>query len=123
MKSRYIHTSRHRLPRHKQSKRIYGSFEDSNKWVKCHWCGFIVNLQRAVTSTDGSGTYNTDYPVASTLPIANVNEIQMNICSLSTTSNEYKEFTIIQLGVSDYYTPRKPMVNGGCPNCGTKNLP
>jgi len=115
MKSRYIRTKRTYLPKHRRSRQLYGSFEDSGKWYKCWVCGFIFDITKIAVGS-GKGTSSEDFPIEDT------DTVSRN--SLSIEGNS----TIIENGadgdpITYYYTPRKATVIGGCPFCGCMNQP
>lgn len=114
-KSRYIHTTRTYLPRHRRSKQLYGSFEDSGKWYKCWNCGFPFDISKHAFGS-GKGTSCEDFPVT------------YEEMGHSTVLGVEGNASIMQNGadgtaITRYYTPRKATVIGGCPFCGCKNQP
>ena len=122
MKSRYIRTQRTKLPKHKQSRHLFGSFEDKNRWIKCWNCGFVIDTQR-LSKSDQMVFSVTDYPFENT-DVALSDELSVKI-----TMDEIDMVgTMLQNGpdglpVTDYYTPRICKPAKGCPMCGTVNLP
>jgi hypothetical protein len=120
MKSRYITTHRQKLQRKPRSTRLYGSFEDSNKWYKCWNCKFVFDITK-LSLGDGSGITVTDTTIeaASKELFGDPNKLLLGIQGST---------TLLKLGadgnpVLDYYSPAQANATAGCPNCGTKNLP
>lgn len=118
MKSRYIRTERRKLPNHRRSKQVYGSFEDSGKWFKCWNCGQMFDISKTSTGS-GTGAGCVDFPVE---------DLSHDHSTIIGTDTQGMVGTIILNGpddnpITDYYTPRKATVSAGCPLCGTKNLP
>jgi hypothetical protein len=122
MKSRFIKTRRWKLPRHKKSKRVIGSFEDYGRYLKCWNCGFLIDTKRGLGAGDGSGIQVTDFPTP---------ESQVD---LAEPIRLYWDSPVAiglgdKLGLdgtpdrSDVYSPRKAEAFAGCPFCGTRNLP
>lgn len=118
--SRYTRYSTTRFPKQKRTIRLQGSFEDRNKWIRCWNCGFIVNTERDLGDPEHAGTYQTDVNVDSPNPMGSGTDPIITIEGLNTIG-------LIENGkdgepITDYYTPRNPLVNRGCPFCGTNNL-
>jgi hypothetical protein len=120
MKSRYIKTERHQLPKHKRSEKLYGSYEDSNKYIKCWNCGFILDITKVITG-DGSGIQLTDATPSYVSPVFGGSEGLITINEISA------DYILLQedgggnpLPTS---TPRLPQAVQGCSFCGCKNLP
>lgn len=109
-KSRFIHTSRKRSERHKRSDRIYGAFEDSNRWIKCWNCGFVVDLAN-VSLGDGSGIVPTYIP-----------DHGRSVADELVRYASIDELTFVGacIVLSKTYLPQ---ATAGCPFCGCKNLP
>jgi hypothetical protein len=123
LNSRYIRTQRTRLPRHQQSKRLPGSFEDKNRWIKCWNCGFVIDKDR-LTKSDQMAFSITDYPVENTEVRMSGDELNIFLTQdgLDTVG------TMIENGpdgnpITDYYTPRICRPLNGCPFCNVVNLP
>jgi hypothetical protein len=118
MKSRYIRTHTVRLPRKRRSVNLYGSFEDSGKWYKCWNCGFTLDISKVSTGS-GNGTACEDFSI----PITDyIHDATLSLDRIGVAG------VILENGadgdpITRYYTPRKAIVTGGCPLCGTKNLP
>jgi hypothetical protein len=123
MNSRYIRTHRSPLPKKVRSKEVFGSFEDSGKYIRCWNCGFLVDTTRNISGR-GSGKQYEDFSPSETEvnSSGDADKITLTIDTIS------MEGVILENGadgnpITDYYTPRKVVVYGGCPFCGTKNLP
>lgn len=124
MKSRYIRTVRNKIPKPRRSKTLYGSFEDSGKYIKCRICGWIVDTTRDLGSSEGTGNYSSDFPVPSE-PIGCVDgdySVAVAQSTLDTVRNGFIGTVIKNDSDGDpitvYYTPRQPSVTRGCPLCG-----
>jgi len=110
----------------KRSKAVRGSYEDSGKYYRCWNCSFPFNRSKIITGK-GSGVIHTDF----------INLEQNVVCSGD--PNRVKLIASKQGGLGavivesvytrdsqlplEYYTPREANAVGGCPMCGTKNLP
>jgi len=100
---------------------LSGSFEDKNKYIRCHNCGFTVNTERDLGDSGTSGNYETDALVYSQSLVMGGDSTIMIMDRLGMAG------TLILNdangnSVTDYYTPRLPQVNKGCPFCGCTNL-
>lgn len=111
------------MPKHRQSQRLPGSFEDSNRWIKCWNCGFVIDKDR-LTKSDQMAFSITDYPFENTEVRASGDELNI----ILTQEGIDTVGAMIQNGpdgepITDYYTPRicKPL--NGCPFCNVVNLP
>jgi hypothetical protein len=96
---------------------LRGSFEDSGKYARCYNCGFIVNLDRDVGDPERANLKITDAIVkAQTLEMGGTNPIS----TLETLNGVgvMLENNAAGSAITDYYTPRLPTVNRGCPFCG-----
>jgi len=112
-----------RLSRKKPSRRVKGSFEDGGKWLRCWNCGFHLDITKVSTGT-GSGIVHREFSDIPMSPVSSGDPklVQLYLDTFSTVGG------VIQNGadsepITDYYLPRKPVAIGGCPFCGTKNLP
>jgi hypothetical protein len=120
-KGRYTTYSKMRLPKKRRRIVLQGSFEDTNKHIRCWNCGFIVDTERDMGDPGRTGNYETDM-VVSTQPRTG-SGLDTNI--YGDTLNMVG--TLIANGpdgnpVTDYYSPRIPQVSRGCPLCGVSNL-
>lgn len=120
-KGRYTHYSQRRTPQRKRTIHLSGSFEDKNKYIRCHNCGFTVNTERDLGDSGTSGNYETDALVYSQSLVMGGDSTIMIMDRLGMAG------TLILNdangnSVTDYYTPRLPQVNKGCPFCGCTNL-
>jgi len=123
MKSRFIKTTRWKLPKHKKSRVLPGVDEDKGKYIKCWNCGFIINTQRGLNIGDGSGVTITDFPnpdldlkfMGRVLSIYWDTPFIIGYMPKNDKPDGNPDF--------DIYTPREAEVIGGCPFCGCKNLP
>jgi hypothetical protein len=140
MKSRYIKTERHQLPKHKRSEKLYGSYEDSNKYIKCWNCGFILDITRIITG-DGNGVQPIDATPSCSVPIQSpaisgglgnttvsyVSPVFSESGGLLTINEISADYVLLQEdGGGDplpTITPRLPQAVQGCSFCGCKNLP
>jgi hypothetical protein len=123
MNSRYIRTHRSPLPKKKRSEELYGSFEDSGKYIKCWNCGSVIDVTRNISGI-GNGVRHEDFPIED-LDIRSSGEPKDIVLTMDTLN---MEGVILENGadgnpITDYYTPRKSVALGGCWLCGTKNLP
>jgi hypothetical protein len=122
-RSRYIKTQRHKLPRHKRSQRLEGSFEDSGRWIRCWNCGFINDLSKlSLTGESGISVRDFSYENQDLADSGDPNNITLTLDQLD------MEGVVLENGpdgsaVTDYYTPRIPVAVRGCAFCGCGNLP
>ncbi len=119
-RGRYTKYSQMRLPRRKRRIPVPGSFEDTNKYIRCWNCGFIVNVDRDLGDSERTGNYETDVIIPAQPPEGSgsttITIDQLNMVGL-----------IIENGldgnaITDYYTPRNALVSRGCKFCGVTNL-
>ena len=120
MNSRYIKTHRQKLQRKPRSTRLFGSFEDSNKWYKCWNCNTPYDITK-VSLGDGTGITVTDTTIEAFSKdlSGDPNKIIVGIQGSATLLINDAEGD----PVLDYYSPAKTEATAGCPTCGTKNLP
>lgn len=123
MNSRYIRTTRTKVPRHRRSRQLAGSFEDSNRWIKCWNCGFVNDRER-LTLSDRTGIEVQDFDYEDT-EIRSSGDALKVVLTLDTLD---MEGVILENGpdgtaITDYYSPRKPVAVRGCSFCGCTNLP
>ena len=113
---------------------MYGSFEDSNRYIKCWNCGFIIDTNR-LSAGDGSGIvvedfdfepdrYVSDYEkywhgLESDLTGVNYDITMDTPCSAGCILLNGPDGNV----VTSFYTPRTAKAGSGCPFCGTRNLP
>jgi hypothetical protein len=67
--SRYGKYRQRRTPRHTRSKRLQGSFEDRNRWIRCWNCQSINDLNRLSGDPERAGNIYLDDIEPSTVPI------------------------------------------------------
>lgn len=120
-RGRYTHYSQRTTPTRRRITRLKGSFEDSNKYIRCPNCGFIVNTERDIGDNATSGNYETDAYVYSqpiqlggTSAIISLDRINSTMSLIEYDANGDE--------ITDFYTPRLPQVNKGCAFCGCGNL-
>jgi hypothetical protein len=122
-RSVYIKTHRQKLPRHKRSQRLRGSFEDSNRWIKCWNCGFTIDLTKvSIGGRGGIEVRDFSYENQDIVDSGDPNNILLTLDTLN------MEGVILEDGadgsaITDYYTPRIAVAVRGCPCCGCTNLP
>ena len=112
-RGRYTTYSQRTLPKRQRRINLPGSFEDKNKYIRCWHCGFIVDVERDLSSPGSPGTYVTDMVVPAAVG-------DSTILGMDT-------LTMIGVLVTDDWNPdiyvrRIPHVGRGCPFCGTTNL-
>jgi hypothetical protein len=115
-RSKYIKTSHYKLPKHRRSVKLEGSFEDSNKWIKCWNCGFVNDMSKLSLS----------------------NESGISVQKIITITNEGKkgdtgeyntprtDSTLERINARDMALPIAgylPQATRGCRMCGCTNLP
>ncbi len=116
-RGRYTTYSQRKTPPMRNKTMLRGSFEDSGKYARCYNCGFIVNLDRDVGDPERANLKITDAIVkAQTLEMGGTNPIS----TLETLNGVgvMLENNAAGSAITDYYTPRLPAVNRGCPFCG-----
>ena len=117
-RSRLTSYSQRTIRGRKRTVTIPGSFEDSGKWLRCWNCGFPVNVDRDLGgSTDQSGNYETEVYLDAVSPAGSGDSPIIGMDTLGMVG------PIIENGaddepITDYYTPRIPLVSHGCPLCG-----
>jgi hypothetical protein len=123
-KSRFIRTTKWKLPRHRRSTRVEGAEEDRGRYIKCWNCGFLIDQNRGLSTGDGSGIQVSDFPTPTDRFDPDRSELLLCYWDSPFVIGE-----ILHLGpdglpdMTDVYTPRSAEAVGGCPFCGTKNLP
>jgi hypothetical protein len=121
-RSRYVRSGRKPLPRKPRSKYVPGSFEDSNKYVRCWNCGFIIDLSTVEATGNTDGNVFTDFVIAQ-----DTYEIQNPIMSELLVDMIGHESVLVNVDAQGLpiatYTPRESIAYRGCPLCGTTNLP
>jgi hypothetical protein len=107
-----------RLPKRKRTIPLPGDLEDSGRYYRCWYCGFINNVQRNQVG-DGDGVTQLDAP-----------EIAMggwgmdDPLSLAIILDDM--FTLLQNRpdgnpITNYRHNNYPQIIGGCSLCGCKN--
>lgn len=125
MDSRYIKTKKSPLPKLKRVRKVYGSFEDTEKYFRCWNCGTINDIARAV-GFDGNGIQVTDVII----PSSPSTLLRMNDLSTEqkiTIGISNLELVMIKNGldgdpIETYYTPRVTESMRGCFFCGVTNI-
>jgi len=120
-RSRYTDRTTTRLHSRKRTIALPGTGEDSGKWIRCWNCGYIVNVERDMGDTERSGNYEADFPFEALPPSYYGTEPVIVLETLNQVG------TVILNGpdgepITDYYTPRVPLVSHGCPLCGCANV-
>jgi len=121
--SRYISVRRDKIPKHKKSKKVFGSFEDSNRYIRCWNCGFINDLSRLALS-GSNGISVRDFAIENQ-DVGNSGDEN----NISITMDQLDmEGVLIENGadsnpITDYYSPRMAVAVRGCAFCGCTNLP
>jgi hypothetical protein len=118
---RYTRYFKTRLPKRKKTIRVPGSFEDKNKYLRCWNCGFIVNTERDLGSSDRDGNYCEDFAVEGQAVSGNGVDPILGMETLDGVG------IVLENGadgdpITDYYTPRVPKVSHGCPLCGVASF-
>lgn len=120
-RGRYTVYHQSRYPTRKRRISVPGSFEDKNKYIRCWNCGFIVNVDRDLGDNERTGNYETDAIVASQPRTGSGLSTYIQLDKINMVG-----YIIINGAdgnpVTDYYTPRNPLVSMGCPFCGVTNL-
>jgi len=120
-KGRYTVYQERKYPTRKRRINVPGSFEDKGKYIRCWNCGFIVDLDRDLGDPNRSGNYETDTIIESQPQTGSGSDTILGMDTLSMIG------VLILNGldgnpITDYYTPRIPLVSKGCPLCGCENL-
>lgn len=107
--------------RKRRSTSVKGKFEDAGRYVKCWRCGFHVDTKRVVQSTEES--YFMPEIISPVLS-GNPELVKLYIDKYNMVGNA-GELNIDGTLKTDYYMPKKAVVNSGsmCAFCGTSNLP
>lgn len=118
---KYTRYSRKTLPKRKRTIRVPGSFEDKNKYLRCWNCGFIVNTERDLGSSDRDGNYQEDFAVEGVSVAGSGENPVLGMDTLDGAG------IILENGadgdpITDYYTPRVPKVSHGCALCGVTSF-
>ena len=121
--SRYGKYKVRKLPRHRRSQELPGSFEDKGKWYKCWHCGQIINIERENGDPERDGLYYTEGISPSPNPVGSGDPLNV----LSTMD----VFTMPGIGMElgpdgnpkEIYEVFEHHVSRGCAFCGTMNLP
>jgi len=103
--------SRSRIPRQKRTIRVYGEGTDSGKYYRCWNCGFICNVERdslgdRPSTTGYGGIVYVPYGAPADIAAVNVHNNGEIINIITTGSRGYGYL---------------PVVEAGCPLCGTLN--
>ena len=127
-RSRYIKLRRGRLPRKPRSRQVWGAFEDTGVYMRCWNCNFIFNRDRDAQGgggdDQGDGRQFTD-----AISVSEYGADPLGRIEIDNNPNQHMlDAVLIQEDgsgnpIEPLYTPRKVDVSGGCPFCGTRNLP
>jgi len=105
-------------------KRIFlpGAEEETNKWIKCHVCGFHINVDR-LNLTEQSGDIYKDF-AQEDLNIVGCGDA-LKIMSVMESFDMIG--VSLELGpdgepITTYDVPRNMTVGSGCPGCGSTNF-
>jgi hypothetical protein len=117
MRSRFIKTDRRPLPKKPRSKKVFGSFEDSNRWIRCWNCNALLD-------TEGNRTLSgdTDGNIYSEVIIQNDISVTGSII-MELTGNTVLMKVDGGGNALPIYTPHTVTTPRGCWRCGTTNLP
>lgn len=129
--SRFIRTVRTPIEKRKRVRKIYGAFEDNNKWFYCWNCGAINNVDRNACA-DGYGATGIDFPTTQNSESQFRPQEQYVDLGRETSQTLNIEFpsdigTSIKLGpdgqpIETYYTERTVVISKGCWFCGVTNI-
>lgn len=150
-KSRYIRWVKHRVPRPKHPVLMPSAntvstektSDEEGKWVRCRRCGFPLNLDRDILGMTGD-TASEEPVIVQDFDYEEINRLGRGSNALpgnrfnrpALEEGDYTtpvldkldmQGTVIQNdpnGNADSftYTPRKTVITGGCPFCGSDNL-
>uniref|UniRef100_A0A6M3JL02 Uncharacterized protein n=1 Tax=viral metagenome TaxID=1070528 RepID=A0A6M3JL02_9ZZZZ len=118
---KYTRYSQSTLPKRKRTVRVPGSFEDKNKYLRCWNCGFVVNTERDLGSSDRDGNYQEDFAVVGQSVTGSGDSIVLGMDTLDMVG------IILKNGadgdpITEYYTPRVAKVSHGCALCGVTSF-
>jgi len=117
--SRYIKTTKTRVPKFKRVRPVFGSFEDSDLYYKCWNCGFTCKKDRDAIGT-GSGVSTTGF-VDIPFGVDNPSSIQLILDSLHQERSMLLEYGMDGETPVVYMTSNRSNVTTGCPFCGCMN--
>lgn len=133
-KSRYVRIVKERIPRPRKGITIPASGEETGRWIRCWNCGFPINTDRGMEGSSEAEDF--DYSEVN-LTMRGSNPLPGNRFNRpALVEGDYNTGTVdlfgsmgtaIQLdpdGNADpfTYTPRKVVITGGCPFCGSTNI-
>jgi hypothetical protein len=103
MDSRFIHTTKTRLPKRKRVVKIHGAFEDKGKYFYCWNCGVICDVDRNA-GAEGYGGVATAFTESYT----------------KTVEDDYHMTG--EGSVTHTYIPYEVAISRGCWFCGATNI-
>jgi hypothetical protein len=114
-----------RTSRKRKSRILKGSYEDSGRYLKCHYCGFINDRERlSLPNSSGVNPHWVQIPDTEISCSGDPNKVivanqtlEAAECAVLLATRNDGESKI------DYYHPRLPRVVAGCAFCGCTNLP
>lgn len=107
--------------RKRTSRRMKGSEEDKNRWIRCKNCNFPIDTSK-VSMGDGSGITITDSIKTDSVRLSGEpKQTMMSIEKINTAGTMMIDNT--GGDTTQYlYTPRLATATSGCPFCGCRNL-
>ncbi len=120
MRSRFRHSIRWRLPRHRRSYRVWGAEGDRGRYLKCWNCGFLIDTHRGLSTSDTSGN---SYSQPAGNDIVSVDVTSGSSPILPDTVYWDTPFEIGLILRDGYVIYSIDTSVGACPLCGTSNLP
>jgi hypothetical protein len=128
MRSRFSHPVKWKLPRHRRSTKLWGAESDRGRYLKCWNCGFLVDTQKGLSSSESNGNSysqtagtNNSIPTTPTSPLYGhtIQDYQGSFDESAAPGNDKVSIGAITTFV--LYSIDTSI--GACPLCGTTNLP
>jgi hypothetical protein len=120
--SRYGNYQQRKFRSRPRSKKLQGSFEDRNNWIRCWNCGFINRIDRIGTGHDRSGNFYTEVTASEYPPLTGSMTGSYAVIELINEAGVLVEYAANE-ETSETYSIRTTETAFGCAFCGEANLP